>query len=313
MDTQEQLYAEQIYAEERKAERAARAALYDDLAKARAKFGPIKKSRTAKVTTNTGGSYSYQYADLSDMIDSTIGPLTEHGLSLIQTAEVLHDGVEVNAVLVHRAGYEMHFPTLRLPIQSFGKTPTPQMVGSAITYARRYQYAGIFNLAAEEDDDANLAEGNSAQTGGKETMRRLPSKPVPKVEPKAKPSNGKAPAHEEVPFMAPGTTDGVDVSDAVPAYDGDDMMGWDHNWKTTNDFAKAQQWGRRVGTWNSSSHFTNAWGKVFKANAAHEPANAEKFLRAWFQCVLDHIPVEERPRTQDEHESQANGLVAKAA
>jgi hypothetical protein len=44
----------------------------------------------------------------------------------------------------------------------------PQQQGSAITYARRYALASIFNLN-QEDDDANAASGNKVTTA-KETL-----------------------------------------------------------------------------------------------------------------------------------------------
>jgi hypothetical protein len=44
----------------------------------------------------------------------------------------------------------------------------PQQQGSAITYARRYALAAIFNLN-QEDDDANSASGHKVTTA-KETL-----------------------------------------------------------------------------------------------------------------------------------------------
>ena len=40
----------------------------------------------------------------------------------------------------------------------------PQGVGSAITYARRYQICALFGIAAEEDDDGNAGSAKQAET-----------------------------------------------------------------------------------------------------------------------------------------------------
>jgi hypothetical protein len=52
-----------------------------------------------------------------------------------------------------------------------------QEMGSLMTFARRYQIASFFGLAAEEDDDANSADGNQVQN-----MTTRASKPDPRAE-----------------------------------------------------------------------------------------------------------------------------------
>ena len=43
-------------------------------------------------------------------------------------------------------------------VELFLSQETPQGQGSALTYARRYGFCGVLNIAADEDDDAGLAE-----------------------------------------------------------------------------------------------------------------------------------------------------------
>ena len=43
-------------------------------------------------------------------------------------------------------------------VELFLSQETPQGEGSALTYARRYGFCGVLNIAADEDDDAGLAE-----------------------------------------------------------------------------------------------------------------------------------------------------------
>lgn len=41
---------------------------------------------------------------------------------------------------------------------------TPQGIGSAITYAKRYSFCSILGIIADDDDDGNGAEGNDFKT-----------------------------------------------------------------------------------------------------------------------------------------------------
>ena len=50
--------------------------------KAQAEFGPIKKTKTANA-----GTYTYDYADLADILDVVRGPLCSNGLSLSTTID----------------------------------------------------------------------------------------------------------------------------------------------------------------------------------------------------------------------------------
>lgn len=121
------------------------------LAKAQAAYLPLKKSKSVTVRMKTGGSYDYQYADLSDMIDATRKALTDNGLS---TTQLISDD-RIEAKLLHDSGEELS-SSMSLP-----KNLTIQELGSAITYRRRYLLGALLGIASEEDDD-----GQGAQSGG---------------------------------------------------------------------------------------------------------------------------------------------------
>lgn len=101
--------------------------------------------------------FKSKYADLSAIRDATLPSLTKHGLSICQVTRLDDRGFFVITRLTHKSGQiiESEYP-IPLDINK------PQVMGSAITYARRYSWAGICGVAAEEDDDAN-----AAQEGGK--------------------------------------------------------------------------------------------------------------------------------------------------
>ena len=52
-------------------------------------------------------------------------------------------------------------------------TADAQSIGSAITYAKRYAFCAILGIVADDDEDANIASGNTAQ---KEQPKEQPKK-----------------------------------------------------------------------------------------------------------------------------------------
>lgn len=93
--------------------------------------------------------FKNKYASLSNIIEATTPHLNAVGLSIIQLP--CESGLET--MLLHTSG---EF------ISSISLTPckdasNPQALGSALTYAKRYSYAGALNLNIDEDDDAQRA------------------------------------------------------------------------------------------------------------------------------------------------------------
>jgi hypothetical protein len=124
---------------------------------AKVKFGEIGKTKNVKVAMKSGGSYNFQYAPLEDIMSAIRRPLAEQGLSLSQTVTKRPDGwAWVETMLMHSSG---EWITSDAPIASRDGM-TAQEMGSAITYARRYGVTLVGCLVADEDDDANMADGN---------------------------------------------------------------------------------------------------------------------------------------------------------
>lgn len=92
------------------------------------------------------------YADLASVWDACRAPLTANGLSVVQLPGPVEIGdpgafVELRTMLLHESG-QFLASTLRMPVKDL----TPQGVGSAITYARRYALAAVVGVAPEDDD-----------------------------------------------------------------------------------------------------------------------------------------------------------------
>ena len=114
-----------------------------------AELDELARTRTANVETRGGGSYAYSYADLSDVLRAVRTVYARHGLAVTQPVAGGNGTVSVGTVLVHTTGGRIVSPVLELPA-----TGTPQAVGSAITYARRYSLLATCGLATEDDDAA---------------------------------------------------------------------------------------------------------------------------------------------------------------
>ncbi len=116
------------------------------LAKAQAEMQPVIKAKKANMGANS--KYSYSYADLAAVIESATATLAGHGLSIATPFEVDDRGDMVLVmVLLHTSGQRI---VSRYPVRA--ASDSPQAVGSAISYARRYAMMSIINLPAADDD-----------------------------------------------------------------------------------------------------------------------------------------------------------------
>jgi len=97
--------------------------------------------------------FGSKYADLSSINEAVNSELSSAGLAITQTIEI--DGVGAPClltVLIHESGEYISSQYAIKP-----EKDTPQGIGSAITYARRYAKCAILDIAADEDDDGNAA------------------------------------------------------------------------------------------------------------------------------------------------------------
>jgi hypothetical protein len=99
-----------------------------------------------------------RYADLTSVLEACRGPLAEHGLCLTQSI-VTREGGEVQLVttLLHTSGQWVgaSYPVWK-PAKD-GEAPQHQMMGSALTYGRRYSITALVGVVADDDDDGERA------------------------------------------------------------------------------------------------------------------------------------------------------------
>ena len=81
------------------------------------------------------------------------------GITYTQLVYDTDNGKTVQTIMIHSSGQVMRSGTLTLrPTKS-----DPQGIGSAITYAKRYQLAAMFGISSDIDDDGNKASAPKQQ------------------------------------------------------------------------------------------------------------------------------------------------------
>lgn len=143
----------------------------DQIAAALVKFQDavkaVTKGKTAKVKMNSGGEYSYDYADLADVIEATKAARAAAQLAVVQLPTGDERGIVVVTTVVHSSGQWLEGELSLKPNDS-----KPQTIGSLITYLRRYSYSAALGICTEADDD-----GAAASAGGGQQARRPPARP----------------------------------------------------------------------------------------------------------------------------------------
>ena len=154
------------------------AELFAALATAQGKFTDIVKDKKARIESQKG-SYGYAFADLASYIEAIRPALAEAKLAVIQAPAISAGTVTVTTRIVHASGQWVE-SELTMPVGQ----QTPQGIGSAITYARRYALAPMLCLAADDDD------GEQAERAVKRQATYTPQFQAPAAAPAAQPVKG---------------------------------------------------------------------------------------------------------------------------
>ena len=120
-----------------------------------AALSKAQASITGALKDSANPFFKSKYADLASCWDACRKQLTDNGLAVIQTTDVIDGVVFVKTTLAHSSG---QWIVGALPVKT--KDESPQAQGSGITYARRYALAAIVGLA-QIDDDAEAAQGRT--------------------------------------------------------------------------------------------------------------------------------------------------------
>lgn len=239
------------------------------LAKVQAALPKVERDRTVEVTQKSGGTYSYRYVTLANLSDAILPLLAKHGLCFVAMPGAGADGkMCVRYHLLHESGEQL---SGEFPISGEGGI---QMIGGRITYARRYCLAAVVGVAADEDDEARLADDGQPRTA--QRAARPAAKP-------AKPAAG-------------GTT----VQRARPASGPPPLPGEDGNAVTKPQMAKMQALFAEANISDPQAkrdYCTQQLGRVISSVAELSKADAVK--------VIDALTSADEPRIQPEDDEEA--------
>ena len=150
------------------------------LARAQGKYKPLAKNCEGKVSYGAkdgreAGGYKFRYADLGAVLEATSEALSSEELA----HTVLIGAGRIRVMLLHSSG---EWFASEAPIGSPEEMGF-QKFGAQITYLRRYLFAPLVDLASEDDDDANMVEGNHFDKA--EKPKAQPPKPAVAPKPAA--------------------------------------------------------------------------------------------------------------------------------
>lgn len=128
-------------------------------------------------------AFKSKYVDLGGALDACKDALSKNSLIIVQTIESDGNKDYLVTTLYHSSGEHISGRQTLEPVQK-----TPQGVGSAITYARRYALMALLAMAAEDDDGAAASGTAMGQVPAKrpdaaQKMRQAaqgPMKPQPR-------------------------------------------------------------------------------------------------------------------------------------
>jgi hypothetical protein len=121
------------------------------MARAQCEFKPVAKSKTAVVKSDKG-SFTYKYADLADILEMALPILAKHGLSLRQPMRRISGATFLITEIHHESGEWIGDDGFPIPMGG-----SPQAIGSALTYFRRYGFCNMAGIAPDADEDGQLA------------------------------------------------------------------------------------------------------------------------------------------------------------
>lgn len=112
-----------------------------------------------------------KYATLGAVIEASRPVLKKHGLAVSQFPYGFENTVGVTTILIHESG-EWIEENISLELEVGKGLSNNQSAGVTLTYLRRYAYAAILGITADEDGDGDLHASNEANEKVAAVMKR---------------------------------------------------------------------------------------------------------------------------------------------
>lgn len=143
----------------------------------------------------SAGQRQYRYLELTDLLAEVRTKFAAHGWAITQVPDIVDGHVSITNTWLHQSGEVMAHPPFTLPC---GRSP--QDIGSAITYARRYSLAALVGLAGSDDDDAQTVQAELTRPVERVKQRATDPDPWQTAPPQRPPQ---PPAHPVPPQSQP--------------------------------------------------------------------------------------------------------------
>lgn len=153
------------------------------MAKAQAAMGNAIKEAT-------NPAFRSKYATLASVRAAVNEPIASQGLAIIQAPSAEGAHVTVETRIVHSSGQWM-----ASTLAAQARDATPQGIGSAVTYLRRYALMAMCGIAPSDEDD----DGNSASLASQPRGKR---KEQPEERPQRQSQHDPSWADDQRAFMA---------------------------------------------------------------------------------------------------------------
>jgi hypothetical protein len=118
---------------------------------------------------STNPHFKSKYADLAS-IREACKPLSKVGIAILQPVRATGTAVTVTTMLVHSSGEWIAEDLTMTAGQN-----TPQAIGSAITYGRRYGLAAMVGIAPEDDDGQAASKPAERETKAADPVPTMPA------------------------------------------------------------------------------------------------------------------------------------------
>lgn len=146
-------------------------------------MGALLKAKAAMGTLTKDAKnphFKSTYASLAAVVDVLRQPLTDSGIVYIESPvpELEPGRIAIDLTICHAASGESI--TYRSPVM-VAQQQTPQAIGSALTYARRYHLMTVFGLAPEDDDGNEITKTQPQRQAQQASppVHRAPTPPPP--------------------------------------------------------------------------------------------------------------------------------------
>ena len=139
------------------------------LAKAQAELSNPEKSLIGVIgpATPREPGRAFRYAPLSSGLEIVRKSLGRHAIAIVQTTAIDQEAglVRLNTMLAHASG---EWVASEWPVCRIGDLASPQRMGAALTYARRYALFTLVGIAGEDDLDApDLGQPRAPEPGAR--------------------------------------------------------------------------------------------------------------------------------------------------